>query len=108
MKYLLLALLLMYIFELSYYLYTEKLKNSSNKYFCKSVSERIGNSLDERKQISYDNFNVVVHNKLFCLYLDKNFIAHWTYENGNVTDLFVSTEELFKTFKEIYPRNQLG
>lgn len=102
MKYLLLALILMYVFELSYYLYTEKVKNSSNKYFCKSVSERIGNSLDERKQISYDNFNVVVRNKLFCLYLDKNFIAHWTYENGNVTDLFVSSEELFKTFKEKY------
>ena len=54
MKYLLLALILMYIFELSYYLYTEMLKNSRNKYFCKNVSERIGHIAEDRKKISCD------------------------------------------------------
>lgn len=109
MKYLLLTLILMYIFELSYYLYTEMLKNSRNKYFCKNVSERIGHIAEDRKKISCDKFNIVVHSdKMFYLYLDKNFIANWTYENGRVIDLSIISEELFNSFKEIYPRNQLG
>lgn len=99
----------MYIFELSYYLYTEKLKNSRNKYFCKNVSERIGHIAEDRKKISCDKFNIVVHhNNTFYLYLDKNFIANWSYQNYEVKDLSIVSEELFNTFKEIYPRNQLG
>jgi hypothetical protein len=99
----------MYIFELSYYLYTEKLKNSRNKYFCKRVSERIGNIDEDKKKISCNKFNIIVYyDKTFYLYLDKNFIANWTYKNGRVTDLSIVSEELFNSFKEIYPRNQLG
>lgn len=109
MKYLLLALILVLIFDLSYNLYTEMLKNLRNKYFCKSVSERIGHIVEDKKKISCDKFNIVVHSdKTFFLYLDKNFIANWTYENGRVTDLSIVCEELFNSFKEIYPRNKLG
>ena len=99
----------MFIFDLSYNLYTEMLKNSRNKYFCKSVSERIGHIVEDKKKISCDKFNIIVHHdNTFHLYLGKNFIANWTYENGRVIDLSIVCEELFNTFKEIYPRKQLG
>lgn len=105
MKYLILTLLFIAIFDLSYQLYRDMYKKMKNKYFCRKVSERIKPSNQERIVVACDKFNIVVHHdKTFYLYLDKNFIANWSYQNDEVTDLSIVSEELFNSFKEKYPR----
>lgn len=105
MKYLILTLLLIAIFDLSYQLYRDMYKKMKNKYFCKKVSERIKPSKQGKIVVSCDKFNIVVHHdNTFYLYLDKNFIANWSYQNDEVKDLSIVSEELFNSFKEKYPR----
>lgn len=78
-------------------------KNMKNKYFCKKVSERIKPSKQEKIVVACDKFNIVVHHdNTFHLYLDKNFIANWSYQNNEVKDLSIISEELFNSFKEKY------
>lgn len=105
MKYLILTLLFIVIFDLSYHLYRDMYKNMKNKYFCKKVSERIKPSKHGKIVVACDNFNIVAHHdNTFHLYLDKNFIANWSYQNDEVKDLSIVSEELFNSFKEKYPR----
>lgn len=105
MKYLILTLLFIVIFDLSYQLYRDMYKNMKNKYFCKKVSERIKPSKQGKIVVACDKFNIVVHHdNTFYLYLDKNFIANWSYQNDEVKDLSIVSEELFNSFKEKYPR----
>ena len=105
MKYLILTLLFIAIFDLSYQLYRDMYKNMKNKYFCKKVSERIKPSKQGKIVVACDNFNIVAHHdNTFHLYLDKNFIANWSYQNDEVKDLSIVSEELFNSFKEKYPR----
>ncbi len=105
MKYLILTLLFIAIFDLSYQLYRDMYKNMKNKYFCKKVSERIKPSKQGKIVVACDNFNIVAHHdNTFHLYLDKNFIANWSYQNDEVKDLSIISEELFNSFKEKYPR----
>ena len=80
-------------------------KKMKNKYFCKKVSERIKPSKQGKIVVACDKFNIVAHHdNTFHLYLDKNFIANWSYQNDEVTDLSIISEELFNSFKEKYPR----
>ena len=105
MKYLILTLLFIAIFDLSHQLYRDMYKKMKNKYFCKKVSERIKPSKQGDIVIACDNFNIVAHHdNTFHLYLDKNFIANWSYQNDEVKDLSIVSEELFNSFKEKYPR----
>jgi hypothetical protein len=69
------------------------------------VSERIKPSKQGKIVVACDKFNIVVHHdNTFYLYLDKNFIANWSYQNDEVKDLSIVSEELFNSFKEKYPR----
>ena len=105
MKYLILTLLFIAICDLTYHLYRDMYKKMKNKYFCKKVSERIKPSKQGKVVIACDKFNIVAHHdNTFYLYLDKNFIANWSYQNDEVKDLSIVSEELFNSFKEKYPR----
>ena len=56
-----------------------------------------------KERVFYDGFYVDVgHNDNYIVVLEAQPIAAWSYKNGEVRDLCIYNEELFKTFKEKY------
>lgn len=103
MKYLLITLLLIVTYEAIKFLYDETYKNWRIKYFCRKVSNEITLLHPFKERVFYDKFSVFVgHSSVYVITLDNITIASWKYLNGEIVDVIVDNEELFKTFKENY------
>ena len=103
MKYLLITLFIILMYEAINFFYKETYKNWRTKYFCGKLSEEIALLHPFKERVFYDKFSVFVgHTNEYAITLDNLTIATWKYLNGKVTDVIVNNEELFKTFKENY------
>ena len=103
MKYLLITLFIILMYEAITFFYKETYKNWRTKYFCRKVSEEIALLHPFKERIFYDKFSVFVgHTNTYAITLDNSTIATWKYLNGEVSNVIVDNEELFKTFKENY------
>ena len=103
MKFLISIILFIVLYELIKNLHENFYKNWKNKYFCRDVCNDIMLKHPFKERVFYDGFYVDVgHNDNYIVVLETQSIAAWFYKSGEVRDLCIYNEELFKTFKEKY------
>lgn len=102
MKYLIVALLLIALYELSDTIIKDLLKNRRNKYLCRTVSERH----PQKERAIYERFIVFSHSDgRYDLFLEETLVATWFFDGRKAYDICVENEGLFNSLKNILENN---